>query len=298
MRGGAALRGFHGGLARAGAGAHHAAADGRAAGGAAVGPGDRDDLARLPAPPRRAGAAAPGGGPHGPGRAQRPRVHPPAGPRDNARHPWPGGRRRPWRSSSRSWRTRWACWGSRWRRRHQSARDRAEHAARNELAACASRLARATFGVTGLEGEGLVLLLRPMVVDLHGGRRDRPRGCRPVPAAHLSARPCTAPANCQGRGIASSPWPPRPPHAPNRPPLPLRRMRLDHREMGGTLRRMPGVGNRRGNRPRRRRTTAAATVAEPGPAHRARSTPPPPPTGPPASANWTGCSAAAWCPAP
>ncbi|GER24081.1 hypothetical protein NCCP1664_25760 [Zafaria cholistanensis] len=49
---------------------------------------------------------------------------------------------------------------------HQSARDRAEHAARNELAACASRLAPGAFGVSGLEGEGLVLLLRPLLVDL------------------------------------------------------------------------------------------------------------------------------------
>lgn len=48
----------------------------------------------------------------------------------------------------------------------QSQRDRAERAAREELSGCASRLTPASFGAKGLQGEGLVLLLRPLVVDL------------------------------------------------------------------------------------------------------------------------------------
>ena len=48
----------------------------------------------------------------------------------------------------------------------QSQRDRAETAAREELIAAAGRLTPASFGATGLQGEGLVLLLRPLVVDL------------------------------------------------------------------------------------------------------------------------------------
>lgn len=48
----------------------------------------------------------------------------------------------------------------------QSQRDRAETAAREELIAAARRLTPSSFGATGLQGEGLVLLLRPLVVDL------------------------------------------------------------------------------------------------------------------------------------
>ena len=47
-----------------------------------------------------------------------------------------------------------------------SAQRRAEHVARTELAACASRLSPELLGVAGVQGEGLVLLLRPMLVDL------------------------------------------------------------------------------------------------------------------------------------
>ncbi|WP_417235577.1 FUSC family protein [Arthrobacter sp.] len=48
----------------------------------------------------------------------------------------------------------------------QSQRDRAERAAREDLIAAAARLTPDSFGATGLQGEGLVLLLRPFVVDL------------------------------------------------------------------------------------------------------------------------------------
>lgn len=51
----------------------------------------------------------------------------------------------------------------------QSHRDRAEWAAREDLIAAAGRLTPASFGATGLQGEGLVLLLRPLVVDLLEG---------------------------------------------------------------------------------------------------------------------------------
>ncbi|MCO1338689.1 FUSC family protein [Kocuria polaris] len=47
-----------------------------------------------------------------------------------------------------------------------AARSRAEHAARVELAACAAELDPREFGVTGLECESLVMILRPMTVDL------------------------------------------------------------------------------------------------------------------------------------
>ena len=47
-----------------------------------------------------------------------------------------------------------------------SAQRRAEHVARTELAECASRLSPEQLGVAGVQGEGLVLLLRPMLVDL------------------------------------------------------------------------------------------------------------------------------------
>lgn len=64
----------------------------------------------------------------------------------------------------------------------QAARDRAEHVARTELAACASQLSPRTFGVTGLQGEGLILLLRPMLVDLmEGAGIDHDEAARYLP---------------------------------------------------------------------------------------------------------------------
>jgi len=48
----------------------------------------------------------------------------------------------------------------------QAGRDRAEHTARKDLAACATQLSPRGFNVSGVQGEGLVLLLRPLVVDL------------------------------------------------------------------------------------------------------------------------------------
>lgn len=50
--------------------------------------------------------------------------------------------------------------------RSQPARMRAEHKAREGLMLKAAELAPANFEVTGVEGEGLVLLLRPFLVDL------------------------------------------------------------------------------------------------------------------------------------
>jgi hypothetical protein len=38
--------------------------------------------------------------------------------------------------------------------------------ARRELAECAARLDPAALHVSGLQGEGMVLLLRPLVIDL------------------------------------------------------------------------------------------------------------------------------------
>ena len=164
-RGGAALRGFDGGLARAGEGAHHAGADERAAGGAEVGPGDRDD---LPAFRRYRGELE---------RLRRVADHTDLAVR-NARvftrrlahaitHGTPG----PEAAEAlaeflEELADAVGLLGQSVAEGHQSARDRAEHAARNDLAACGSRLAPGEFGVTGLEGEALVLLLRPMVVDL------------------------------------------------------------------------------------------------------------------------------------
>ena len=48
----------------------------------------------------------------------------------------------------------------------QAGRDRAEHTARKDLAACATLLNPQSLNVAGVQGEGLVLLLRPMTVDL------------------------------------------------------------------------------------------------------------------------------------
>lgn len=57
-----------------------------------------------------------------------------------------------------------------------------EKAARHQLEAVAAQLDPRELGVEGLQGEGLVLLLRPMVVDLlQAAGRDHEEAVGPLP---------------------------------------------------------------------------------------------------------------------
>lgn len=59
-----------------------------------------------------------------------------------------------------------------------AARSRAEHQARVDLADCAAQLDPREFGVTGMECESIVMIMRPMMVDLMGAAGMEPEEAR------------------------------------------------------------------------------------------------------------------------
>ena len=105
------------------------------------------------------------------------------------------------------------------------------------MAAIATRLHPKHLGVaTG--GRGLVLLFRPLMVDL----------LEAAGLSHDDAASYLPRSDClrMARGYAG--WTMATKTPVQIPCLPLRRVRLDHGQMGGPLRRVPGVGNRGGDR--------------------------------------------------
>ena len=78
--------------------------------------------------------------------------------------------------------------------------------------------------------------------------------------------------------------------------LPLRRVRLDGGQVGRPVRRVPGLGHRRGGRRRHRPGVTTRPAGDHRrPPDRPRSTPSRRPPGRPAWPSSTGCSAAGWC---